>query len=94
MCGSIVNNGPRKKSKIKGIKINQIKVLLSQFADDTTPCLDRSEESFKQSMQTLYIIALFSGLKFNDNKTEFVWIGCKQNSNVRFPRDMDFCWDP
>ena len=49
-------------------------VLLSQFADDTTLCLDGSEESFKESIQTLKKSALFSGLKLNNDKTQVVWI--------------------
>ena len=62
-------------------------VLLSQFADDTTLCLDGSEESFKESIQTLKKFALFSGLKLNNDKTQVVWIGSKKNSKVRFLRD-------
>ena len=77
-------------SKIKGIKINQKMVLLSQFADDTTLCLDVSEESFKESIQTLKKFALFSGSKLNNDKTQVVWIGSKKNSKVRFLRDMNF----
>ena len=38
-------------------------VLLLQFADDSTLCLDGSEKSFKESVQTLEKFALFSGLK-------------------------------
>ena len=66
-------------------------VLLSQFADDTTLCLDGSEESFKESIPTLKKFALFSGLKLNNDKTQVVWVGSKMNSKVRFPRDMIFC---
>ena len=64
----------RENSNIKGIKINQNMVLSSQFADDTTLCLDGSEESFKESIQTLKKSALFSGLKLNNDKTQVVWI--------------------
>ena len=52
--------------KMKGIKINQKMVLKSQFADDTTLCLDGSEESLKESIQTLK--------KF----CSFLWIKIKQ----------------
>ena len=69
-------------------------VLLSQCADDTTLCLDGSEESFKESIQTLEKFDLFSGLELNNDKTQVVWIGSKKNSKVRFLRDMNFCWDP
>ena len=38
--------------KIKGMNINNKDVLLSQFADDTTLCLDGSEESFYESIDS------------------------------------------
>ena len=69
-------------------------MLLSQFADDTTLCLDGSEESFKESIQTLKKFAFFCGLKLNNDKTQVVWIGSKKNSKVQYLRDMNFCWDP
>ena len=69
-------------------------MLLSHFADDTTLCLDGSEESFQESIQTLKKFALFSGLELNNDKTQDVWIGSKKNSKVRFLRDMNFCWNP
>ena len=59
-------------------------VLLSQFADDTTLCLDVSEESFKESIQTLKKFAFFCGLKLNNDKTQVVWIGSKKNSKVQY----------
>ena len=56
--------------------------------------MDGSRESFKESIQTLTKFALFSRLKLNNDKTQVVWIGSKKNSNVRFLRDKNFCWDP
>ena len=56
--------------------------------------MDGSEESFKESIQTLEKFALFSGLELNNDKTQDVWIGSKKNSKVRFLRDMNFCWNP
>ena len=50
---------------MKGMNIHNKEILLSQFADDTTLCLDDSEESFYESVQALKKYALLSGLKVN-----------------------------
>ena len=74
--------------------INNKEVLLSKFADETTLCLDGSEESFYKSIQTLKKYALISELKVKIDKIQVVWIGSRKKSQVRFLRDMNFCWDP
>ena len=43
----------RQSSKIKGIKLTERGAKLSQSADDTTLCLDGSEESFKEAIKIL-----------------------------------------
>ena len=58
--------------KIKGIKINEQDILLSQFADDTTLSLDGSEESLRECIETLTAFTLMSGLKMNNDKTQIV----------------------
>ena len=83
----------RQNEKIKGMNINNKDVLLSQFADDTTLCLDSSEESFYESIQTLKH-ALISGLKVNDKKTQVVWIGSRKKSQVRFFKGYEFLLGP
>lgn len=47
-----------------------MEVLLSQFEDDTTLCLDSSEESFNKSIQTNKKFAFISRLKMNNEKTQ------------------------
>jgi hypothetical protein len=53
--------------------------LLSQFADDTTLCLDGSEKSFNETMYVLSKFTRISGLKVNIDKTQIVWIGSMKN---------------
>ena len=55
-----------KNNEIKGIKLNETEILLPQFADDTTLCLDGSEQSFNESMHTLQRCVQMSGLKMNN----------------------------
>ena len=81
-------------SKIKGIKLKEREAKLSQFADDTTLCLDGSEESFKEAIKILKTFSQISGLKMNNEKTKAVWIGSRKICRLRFSRDMNFCWDP
>ena len=47
-------------------------MLLSQFADDTSLCLDGSEESFREAINTLKQFCQTSGLNVNDEKTQVV----------------------
>ena len=65
----------RQNNAIKGITLNETEILLSQFADDITLCLDDSEQSFNESIHTLQRFAQISGLKMNRDKTCIVWIG-------------------
>ena len=51
------------------MNINNKEVLLSQFADNITLCLDGKEESFNENAHSLRKIAIISGLKINNEKT-------------------------
>ena len=94
LCAEILAILLRENDDIKGIKINEKDVLLSMFADDTGLCLDGSERSFKEAINVLMSFAKISGLKINYDKTQVIWIGSEKNSDVRFLRDKNFCWDP
>ena len=94
ICAEILSLYIRKNALIKGIKVNDIENLLSQFADDTTLMLDGTEQSFREAIQVIIRFAQMSGLKINEEKTQVIWIGSRKNSQVRFLRDMNFIWDP
>ena len=68
----ILNN-----KSIKGISVNGIEQIITQFADDTTLILDGSKESLVVALNTLEIFGSMSGLKINTNKTKLIWIGKK-----------------
>ena len=59
---------------IGGINVNNIRVLISQMADDTTIFLD-SIDSIPPLIQLLKAFALCSGLKINVEKTEAYCVG-------------------
>ena len=94
ICAEVLSAFIRQNNKIRGIKLKAHEVLLSQFADDTSLCLDGSEESFRECIRVLKLFAEISGLKINNDKTNVVWIGSMKNSEVRYMRDENFCWNP
>ena len=94
ICAEILSIFIRQNRLIKGIKLRDKESLLSQFADDTTLCLDGSEQSFNEAISVLLKFAEISGLKMNIEKTNISWIGSTKHCNVRFMRDKNFIWDP
>ena len=94
LCAEILSSMLRENDIVKGIKIKDEEVMLSQFADDTALCLDGSEESFAEAVRILSLFASMSGLKINFEKTQVTWIGSRKHCNIRFMRDMNFVWDP
>jgi exonuclease III len=94
ICAEVLSLMIRKNVNIKGINIKGKECLLSQFADDTTLCLDGSEKSFNETMSVLSKFTRISGLKVNIDKTQIVWIGSMKGSDIRYMRDKNFIWDP
>jgi hypothetical protein len=94
ICAEILSLLIRKNVDIKGIKMNAVERLISQFADDTTLFLDGSEKSFKEAIHTLNKFSKMSGLHMNTEKTQIVWIGSRKNCNIKYMRDKNFIWDP
>ena len=94
ICAEILSIMIRNNNLIKGIKIKERENLLSQFADDTTLCLDGSEQSFNEAVSVLIKFASMSGLEINFEKTQVVWIGRSKNCNIKYMRDKNFIWDP
>ena len=95
ICAEILSLLIRSNKDIKGIKINEdLMLLLSQFADDTSLFLDGSKKSFEATIGTLLFFASFSGLDMNLDKTQIVWIGSCKNSNVRYMPHLNFVWNP
>jgi hypothetical protein len=94
ICAEILSLMLRENVHIKGIQVREEEILLSQFADDTSLCLDGSEESFCEAIRVLETFTAMSGLKMNTDKTHVIWIGSSKNSKKRYLRDRNFCWDP
>ena len=70
----------RQNDKIQGIKIKNEEVKLSLFADDMT-CFLRNKSSYQRLSSKLECFSKFSGLKLNEEKTEFSRLGVHNGAN-------------
>ena len=80
LCVEILSHRLKQNPFVKGIVIEDLPILISQYADDTSLILDGSESSLKAAMSELKIFANISGLKVNIEKTQVVWIGSEKFS--------------
>ena len=92
LCTEILAIRLRNNNNITGIDVNDVPLLLSQYADDTSLILDGSEKSLRESISELNLFAQISGLKINTSKTQVIWIGSKKYSNDTFLPDLDLQW--
>ena len=72
LCAEMLSLLIKQNDYIKSIKIGELELKLSQYADDTKIILDGSEQSVEAALQTLSIFAKISGLKVNNSKTKAV----------------------
>ena len=64
----------RSRTDIKGIKIKEVEIKISQYADDTAIFVD-GKESAGKVMEMLQSFGEISCLRLNPEKCDFVWIG-------------------
>jgi len=82
----------RKNANTKGIYVNNVKIKLSQYADDTTLILHGSRESLLSSLAMLDDFMKVSGLRLNDKKTEGLWIGASIGNSKRLFLGKELKW--
>ena len=92
ICAQILQSMTQNNKNIKGIKINNTEIKLTQFADDTTILLDGSKDSLQASLNTLEIFGTLSGLKVNVEKTQIVWIGKKRQCKDKLDVSKELVW--
>lgn len=92
LCAEILSVKIKNNKSIKGIKIGNTEFLMSQYTDDTTIILDGSEKSLQTLMSELESFYNMSGLKFNQSKTQVVWIGSKKYSNHKLCQEIELIW--
>ena len=92
ICSQILNYLINEKSEIKGIKVHNTELKMTQFADDTTLFLDGSTNSLLAALNTIELFGTLSGLKMNTSKTKVVWIGRKKHSREKINVSHNLEW--
>ena len=93
LCAEILAILLRNNPNIKGIKINGIEYIVSQYADDTSLTLDGSQESLLHTMIILKFYGRISGLNINTDKTKVIWFGSRKNSQVILCPEYNLSWE-
>ena len=94
LCAEILSNMIRQNDRINGLRLKDIPILLSQFADDTAIFLDGSQDSFLECMHMLNVFTKMSGLKINYDKCCAIWLGKCKGSKVKYNTDLNIAWNP
>ena len=92
LCGEILAHKLKSNENVKGICIENVYMLLSQFADDTFLYLDYNEISLNAVIDTLQYIETNTGLTISYDKTTVYRIGSLRNSNAKFITKKPLQW--
>ena len=82
----------RASDKIEGIDINEIRNLLSQFADDMQMFMKYSKTSLQETINILSNFEQISGMKVNYDKTAIYRIGSLAKSQAKLYVTREFQW--
>ena len=79
---------------IRGITINDIEHIMSQYADDTLLILDGTEIALREAISEINLFYRMSGLQMNLSKTQIAWIGSLKYmyNDDRLCPDLSFQW--
>ena len=92
LCGEIMARKIKQNVNIKGLSIGNTKVLLSQFADDTTLYLSYDALTFKAVFDTFTRIEANTGLTISYEKTVVYPIGSLAGSNAKIYTAKQVDW--
>ena len=89
LCGEVLSIEIWKSDQIKGITINDLELIIAQFADDSQLFLD-SQKSLEEAIKLLSCIEANTSLKVNYEKSCIMPVGnvCKISCSKNIP------WDP
>ena len=91
ICAEIISLLISNNQDIKGMNITQdLMILPFRFANDISLFLDGRRKSFEEAINTLQFLASISGLNMNLEKTQVVWIGSKNNTDVQYMLNLNF----
>ena len=92
LCGEIMARKLKQDQGIRGLTICNTKLLLSQFADDTTLYLSYDELTFKRVLETLAHIETNTCLTISYDKTVVYRIGSIAGSNAKIYTIKQLNW--
>lgn len=92
LCSQVLNELIKQNTKIKGIHLDDLNFLLSQFADDTTLFLSYDKETLEQVINTLDIMHYNTGLTVNYDKTNIYRVGSLAGTSAKIYTTKVFNW--
>ena len=92
LTAEILANKIRNDPKIKGIHVNNIEYIISQFADDTDLYLNYDYDTINTTLSTLTKIEKNTGLKVSYDKTVIYRIGSLSNTSAKMYTNKSVRW--
>ena len=91
-CIELLSNEINLNKDINGIKIGNIELKQTLFADDACFITDGEKKSFQTLVTTIENFSKVSGLKLNKDKCTVLHLGSLRNTEVNFCKDKHFNW--
>ena len=92
LCVELLAKAIRVNPDIKGMRVDNEEIKISQYADDTVLYLEDDEKSLRESINTLHQFHQLSGLKMNQEKTSAVKFGGWRDNGIQLGRDLNLIW--
>lgn len=91
-CGEMVNRLIKSNPKITGVDIEGVRMLLSQFADDTDIFLKYDETVLNETLVALGRVESSLGLRINYDKTSVYRVGSLAGTNAKIYTCKPLAW--
>ena len=88
----ILSNYIEKNENIKGIKVNDLDIKQTLFADDTTYFIDGTINSFTALINAIQDFSEISGLKLNTQKSTVMRVGSLKHTLIKFKEYKNIIW--
>ena len=92
ICAEVLSHVIRENPDIKGIKIGDTEIKLSQYADDTTIFLSEDKNSLRSVLDVLRWFNKISGLAINKDKTKVIKIGVSRDRRIPWEGQFGLKW--
>lgn len=91
-AGQILHDLVKENKNIRGLTLDEIELLIAQFADDTTLFIEYSREVIEVVTDTLNVMSQNTGLVINYDKTNIYRIGSLANTDAKIYTTRKFNW--